>query len=552
MRFGPGLNDSRCNWAYLVFADGSVLSKQSKIGYLNRDVPTQTVKSLLPIRRLVMSLAVITAWLLLFEGTARLFESVVSGRPPPTAHETGWQARFFASLFEWHEPDPHLLWRFKAGLNSPLIRTNSQHLIADQDISKKGPDEYRILVLGDSSPVGLGLKSRELAFPRLLERLLQSECDSPHSVTVVNAAVSGYTSEQITRLLRLSGWTFEPDLVVLYCGNNDASISGPWSDQELMEAQRLKSIRRILSHLASYRILKTIVLSLMGRDTGAGLELKLRVSPHRFADNLADIANDCRGHRCPLIIVKPAVPYLWPAGLQFKVFTRVSGDDGQLIMPEALIGLLGRNLRYCLSPSLFTQLYGQGDVFTRAVYHSAYTDSMAPAPAIARYLRLLETEPNNPLYLNNLGVALWENGEFDSAALCFLRTRQRFVELHPVAADPVAAAAGSPFLYNLGINCLFHGDVDLDALQDTSGLAFTYLDSALQADYFSLRVKEDQWRAIERLSSRDSVTVIDLPRIFSDHGGDRLFIDHCHPTPEGHRIIARELFHAICRGMKAP
>ena len=51
-------------------------------------------------------------------------------------------------------------------------------------------------------------------------------------------------SEQIwvARFLATRGWRLEPDLVVVYCGNNDASISGAVSDATLMGRQRTKGL----------------------------------------------------------------------------------------------------------------------------------------------------------------------------------------------------------------------------------------------------------------------------------------------------------------------
>ena len=76
-------------------------------------------------------------------------------------------------------------------------------------------------------------------------------------------------------------------------------------------------------------------------------------------------------------------------------------------------------------------------------------------------------------------------------------------------------------------------------------MADVMLDSALQADYFSLRIKRVYQEAIDSVGRLDNVTVIDLPTIFEENGGDCLFVDHCHPTLEGHRLIAQALFNAI-------
>jgi lysophospholipase L1-like esterase len=497
-------------------------------------------------RKLAFSVLVFVVFLLLLESATRLLEASLSPVAERPGDKPGWQTEFFASLFDWHEPDPDLLWRFKAHLDNPLIKTNSAHLIGDEVITEKYPHTFRILLLGDSAPVGIGLKSRKLAFGEVLKGFLQIECESSRQVEVINAAVSGYSSEQIIRFLELKGWYYKPDLVILYCGNNDASISGPYSDRELLKRQRLKAVRNFLSRFALYRVLRGILAQRMSEIGGPGGSLKIRVAPDRFGENLQRIVGECAKHHCPLVILKPPVPMLWPAGLQYKVFTHVTGRDGCLILPDAMVDILGREIKYCLSGKMFVQLYGQGDKFTRIVYLSAYADSLSPAQAIERYTQLLKTDCDNPALLNNLGVSLWENGQYRKADYYLRKAREIFVDRQTDSTNPSLAAAGSPFLFNIGINYLYANGASLSPLEDTNSAALVYLDSALQADYFSLRIKRDYWEKIDELKAQPNVTVIDLPAIFRKNGCEKLFIDHCHPTAEGHLFIARELFKVIC------
>lgn len=502
-------------------------------------------------RKLAFSIVIFVVLLLLLESAARLLETNLSLMAERSVNKRGWQTEFFASLFDWHEPDPDLLWRFKAGLDNPLIKTNSVHLVGEEVATEKNPHTFRILLLGDSSPVGLGLKSRKLAFGEVLRRLLETEGDGSKEVEVVNAAVSGYSSEQIARFLELKGWSYKPDLVILCCGNNDASISGPYTDRELLEGQRLKAARKLISRLAVYRVLRGVLVKRLGRSGCSTESLEVRVSPERFGGNLQRIAGLCSEHDCPLVILKPPVPYLWPAGLQFKVFTHITGEDGCLILPDAMMDILGREIKYCLSEEIFVQLYGRGDKLTRSVYLSAYADSFSPVEAIQHYAKLLETDKDNPVLINNLGVSFWENGRYQEANYHLRKAREFFVMKQTDRANPSLKAAGSPFLFNIGINLLFANNASLSLFDSTNSAAFTYLDSALHADYFSLRIKREYWEKIDELKARPNVVVIDLPRIFKENGGEKLFIDHCHPTAEGHHLIARELFKVICEQFRS-
>ena len=496
------------------------------------------------IRKLAYSVVVFAVFLVVAELAARLVESRGAG-DSPTDYQSGWQSEFFSRLFDWHEPDPDLLWRFRPGLDNPLIKTNSEGFIGDEVADVRAAQSIRILLLGDSSPVGLGLDSYRRTFGSIAERMLDAGFGGKRSVELINASVTGYSSEQIRRLLEYRGWDLDPDMVVVYCGNNDASISGPSCDRELMETQRLRWVRRNLGRLALYRVLRGVLTTRRASQDLSPEQLRVRVSAERFEENLRDIARQCRAHGCPLILLSPPVPHLWPAGLQFKSFAHVTGEDGKVILPPEIVSIVGRKLKYCLDRQRFGELYGKGDVFTRAVYSSAYNDSLGLDQALEYYQTELQTRPNDPVLLNNLGVSFWQAGRYNEADRFLKEARSRFTFAYDGDSTPLLQAAGSPILYNIGINLLGESDSWKSLLEDTAGAAYIYLDSALQADYLSLRIKREYADRLRKLGDLDGVTIIDLPTIFARNGGESLFVDHCHPTAQGHLLIAGELARVI-------
>jgi len=270
------------------------------------------------------------------------------------------------------------------------------------------------------------------------------------------------------------------------------------------------------------------------------------VTPDRFGENLARMADLCRRLTCPLIVLQPPIPRLWPAGLQFKVFTDVTGSDGELIFPPEIRRILGRQVRYCISPDMFDDLYGKGDVFTRLVFSSASRDSLPPEASIRRLSALVQRQPESPILHNNLGVSLWQAEEYRQADHHLRMARELFMSADGRDLGPAELAAGSVFLYNIGVNLLTEAGC-YPAADPAFGCttAYQYLDSALQADYLSLRIKREYRDQIDRIGNREDVFVVDLPNLFRRHGGETLFIDHCHPTREGHLLIAEELFHLI-------
>ena len=481
---------------------------------------------------------------LLFLGVAELGSRVIESQLAEDSEpgtQTGWQQEFFGSVFDWHEPDPDLLWRFKANLDNPLIKTNSQHLIGEEITHDREPGSVRVLLLGDSSPVGLGLASHRQTFGEILKYILTVGFGGRRTVEVINAAVSGYTSEQIRRFLELRGWDLKPDIVILYCGNNDASISGPLSDQQLLESQKLKKLRSTLGHSAFYRLARALLAGSSHDSDGPVQDLKIRVSPARFAENITSISEQCREHSCPLIVIKPPVPRLWPAGLQFRAFQHVKGRSGSAILPDAMTRIVGRDIKYCLDQNMFDSLYGRGDLFTREVYASAYRDTVAPLEAKRLYTSPIDSGRTDPIVYNNLGVSYWESGDYNRADSLLRYARELYEKEAANSSAPAVVAAGSPILFNIGINLLSRRDSWEAQISDSVSPAAIYLDSALQADFFSLRIKRSYLNVIDSLSHRQDFAVVDLPELFALNGGERLFIDHCHPTVDGHVLIARAL-----------
>jgi hypothetical protein len=102
-----------------------------------------------------------------------------------------------------------------------LIRINRYgHHGADFPL-EKGAGEFRVLVLGDSIPMGHGVTWEE-AFPHRLEELLVARSGGRGSVRVINAGVQGYSTFHEEIVLGRS-LVFEPDFVAIGFCMNDLS-----------------------------------------------------------------------------------------------------------------------------------------------------------------------------------------------------------------------------------------------------------------------------------------------------------------------------------------
>ena len=122
-----------------------------------------------------------------------------------------------------HEFDPVLFWRNKPGIDvewrGVRVQTNSLGLRDDEVPESRAEDEYRILLLGESTAFG-DLVAKQRVFAEVLEKALDRRSENCR-VSVINAAVTGYSLFQSYKYLEMYGLDLEPDMVMIYHGRND-------------------------------------------------------------------------------------------------------------------------------------------------------------------------------------------------------------------------------------------------------------------------------------------------------------------------------------------
>ena len=99
------------------------------------------------------------------------------------------------------------------------VRINSLGL-RGPEVPPKTPDEFRVLMMGDSFPFGLGVAD-EHALPATLEARLRATAGPGTDIRVINMGVVSYNSEQELRQLEELGLGLKPDLVLLAFAVND-------------------------------------------------------------------------------------------------------------------------------------------------------------------------------------------------------------------------------------------------------------------------------------------------------------------------------------------
>ncbi|MCB9746733.1 MAG: SGNH/GDSL hydrolase family protein, partial [Alphaproteobacteria bacterium] len=125
----------------------------------------------------------------------------------------------------YFRPDPVLHWVVRPNLDhfdnltgGGVVTTNADGMREVTVPREKGPDEYRILVLGDSSNFGHGVEGDEM-WASVLEDLLDPLVPGK-TVHVLNGSVPGWTTYQAGEMLELYGLAYQPDMVIAGFNND--------------------------------------------------------------------------------------------------------------------------------------------------------------------------------------------------------------------------------------------------------------------------------------------------------------------------------------------
>jgi lysophospholipase L1-like esterase len=116
------------------------------------------------------------------------------------------------------------------GYDDGLDRHNAFGFRGD-DVSIDKPESiYRIVAIGASTTYSTSVDSYEESYPEELEHYLNDNGYS--NVEVINAGVPGYTSHETLINLQLRVLDLEPDLVIIYQGNNDVHSRLTWPPEQ--------------------------------------------------------------------------------------------------------------------------------------------------------------------------------------------------------------------------------------------------------------------------------------------------------------------------------
>lgn len=118
-------------------------------------------------------------------------------------------------------PNPYTIWELNPA-GCPMDETfNSYNMRSAEFPVEKEKNEFRFIVVGDSSAYGASVADEE-RFSSILEKRLQAKYPDK-KVRVINSAYEGYTSFQARRLFDLRLRDLQPDCLIISF-NNDTSF----------------------------------------------------------------------------------------------------------------------------------------------------------------------------------------------------------------------------------------------------------------------------------------------------------------------------------------
>lgn len=239
---------------------------------------------------------------------------------------------------------PTRLWTMSPGLRQnagPMASIHASGLRGKVPEGPRASDEERILILGDSSFFGHGVADSDTLPVKLQGRL---EADG-HTVTVINGAMLGYSSEQARILMEEQGWALEPTLLVigLLWSDNTWDL---FRDDDLIRTTRQFS-GNPLARSSFYQLLAGRIDRLRGgqgahiitwtRESEWPDQRVRRVGLRRYAENLDSLVREAAARGIGSAFIAPAnrdtvtpVPTNEPPSWQvyFDAMARVASHHG--------------------------------------------------------------------------------------------------------------------------------------------------------------------------------------------------------------------------------
>jgi lysophospholipase L1-like esterase len=178
------------------------------------------------------------------------------------------------------------------------VSINSEGMRDREFLLEKPPDVYRVMMLGDSTTFGWGVRQEDTA-AKFLERKLNAALPPGYNrVEVMNTGVGNYDTVQEVTYYETIGWEYHPDLVVLVFFINDpepvpVEKQGFLIDRSYLIAFATNRIDGVMRHVGVRPDWKTYYASLYDDD---------RPGFQACKEALVSLAHSTRSHDAKLLV----------------------------------------------------------------------------------------------------------------------------------------------------------------------------------------------------------------------------------------------------------
>lgn len=353
-----------------------------------------------------------------------------------------------------------------------------------------------ILILGDSTSMSVGLEKKTYPF------LMASAPIWPCDTRIVNCSLPGFTSADAAAFFFRHERALLKDLnaVVVYLGNCDATSSEVRKGKYGYIRQAVCWIREVVGRMPAKTRIKNRLLHFEWNNA-YDPEIESPESPKNFEYNIGRVLETCHHASVPVILVRPKANLYFPPGVGKGnfIFYRHLGMKERF---SSLISIPDARFKEAL------RLHESGD-FEEAA--QAYNEILLRPSAVPM------SQEYSLAVLNNYAAAKAEAGEAEEAIYLF-----HFLLKERGARKEIV-------FYNLA------------QLQKKCGEKDKYsslLVDSYESDDSLYRIRSPYLYAIDRLIGQyPSARVIDMGAIVPDS----LYLDHCHPLPEGQARMADEM-----------
>ncbi|MBI5407861.1 MAG: hypothetical protein HZA14_00685 [Nitrospirae bacterium] len=272
-------------------------------------------------KNLFCILIVLTIFSLLAETTARVLGLDASSSKDKYLTP---QERFFFTV-PINKRDPYLFWRLKPLASFGKISISSKGFRGKEFSEEKNPGVSRIITLGDSCTLGVGIEDDE-TYSAALQRILNERKQPSGRYEVINAGVAGYSSLQGLRFFKTDVVKYKPDIITVQFGFNDYLYTGGPSDKDVPESSNAAIfLDDIMGESHLYRFIKNRLDLLTSKKPT--YPPNRRVDLPDFKKNIKELISAARESGIKVILlnlpVRPDVP------LVVNPVPKPGGSDGK-------------------------------------------------------------------------------------------------------------------------------------------------------------------------------------------------------------------------------